>query len=228
MLIIGHRGSAGTKPENSIAGIREAIAAGADMVEFDVRVTKDKVAVLAHDFHLLRTHQKIDYIRRHSLSELQKRTAGSELPTVTLEQALRECHGKIMVNIEIKEVRAVPSVIEIIKQTYVRKTDWKEVLVTSFNPRVLLAMRKRAPHAQLGMLHHLNPLGFMAWQRQLNLTAVGFHRLHVNRFVLEVAKQLDLFTYAYTVNRPDAAKRLKEKGLDAIVTDLPRQMIKRI
>lgn len=228
MLIIGHRGSAGTKPDNSIAGIREAISANADMVEFDVRVTKDKIAVLAHDFHLLRSHKKIDFIRRNTLSELQKRTGGTEMPTVTLEQALKECKGKIIINVEIKELKAVAAVINTIKKSYPRKADWEEVVISSYNPLVLRSVRKRIKHAQLAMLHQFNPYGFMAWQRQLNLSAVGFHRLHINTFALEVAKQLDLFTYAYTVNRADAAHLLEQQGIDAVVTDFPRDMVKKL
>lgn len=227
MLIIGHRGSAATHADNTIAGIREAIACSADMVEFDVRLTRDKVPVLSHSFHMYHTHRRLDFIARHTISELQKRTAGSDHPIVTLEQALKECHNKIFVIVEIKELRAAQPSVLVISKIYSKRKDWEHVLVSSFNPLVLRSFKKQVPHVQLGMLHYLNPLGFIAWQRQLNLTAVGFHRLHINKFVLEVAKQLDLMTYAYTVNRPDAAKRLFERGIDAIVTDTPRAMIQK-
>lgn len=226
MLIIGHRGSAGNKAENSIAGLREAIACEADMVEFDVRLTRDRVPVLSHDFHMYRTHRKIDFIARHTLDELQKRTGGSAHPIVTLDQALKECKGKIFVLADIKELRAVEPTVKVLKKYYPRKKDWDLLLISSLNPLVLRSFRKQVNHAQLSMVHYLNPLGFMAWQRQLNLTAVGFHRLHINKFVLEVAKQLDVMTYAYTVNRPEAARKLFEKGVDAIITDTPREMIK--
>ena len=78
------------------------------------------------------------------------------------------------------------------------------------------------------MLQHVNALNFIAWQKQLNLTAVGFHRLNINRFALEVAKQLDLFTYVYTVNRPEAIVQLAKRDIDAIVTDDPAAMKKAI
>ena len=228
MLIIGHRGSAGTKPQNTIAGLREAIRVGADMVEFDVRLTRDKVPVLHHDFHLLRTQKKIDLISRNTLSELKKRTAGSEYPIVTLEQALKECFGKILINIEVKEVFAASLTLDVLSKYIKKESDWDNVIISSFKPLVLLRIRKRAPHAKLAMLHWFNPLAYILWHRQLNLTAVGFNRLHVNLFSLEVANQLGLFTYAYTVNRPEAAKKLAEKGVDGIVTDYPALMIKKL
>ena len=49
MKIVGHRGARGLSPENTIASLEKAIEHGVDMVEVDVRVTKDGVAVLHHD-----------------------------------------------------------------------------------------------------------------------------------------------------------------------------------
>ena len=228
MLIIGHRGSAGTKPQNTIAGLREAIRVGADMVEFDVRLTRDKVPVLHHDFHLYRTQKKIDFIARNTLSELQKRTAGTEFPIVTLEQALKECFGKILVIIEVKEVVAASRTLDALSKLIKKQSDWDNIIISSFKPLVLLRVRKRAPKAKLAMVHRLNSLSYILWHRQLKLTAVGFHRLNINSFALEVARQLGLFTYVYTVNRPQALKKLVEKGVDGIVTDFPELMLKKL
>src|SRR5688572_28324101 len=111
MLVIGHRGAGGEKPENTIAALRSGIAAGAEMLEFDVRVTRDHVPILGHDFHMLRTNRKIDFIARHTLAELTKRTAGSEHPTVTFESALKETFGKVLLNIEVKEYRSIVPIL---------------------------------------------------------------------------------------------------------------------
>jgi glycerophosphoryl diester phosphodiesterase len=54
-LIIAHRGKAGDAPENSAAAIRAAVAAGADIVELDVRLTLDRRPVVIHDPFLGRT-----------------------------------------------------------------------------------------------------------------------------------------------------------------------------
>ena len=54
-IVIGHRGAAGLAPENTLEGIEAALAAGADAVEIDVRVTDDGVPVLLHDETLDRT-----------------------------------------------------------------------------------------------------------------------------------------------------------------------------
>ncbi len=84
-----------------------------------------------------------------------------------------------------------------------------------------VGVRELAPHAQIALLHYLNPVLFIRHMRRLQLNAVGFHRLNINKFALDVAKRLGLFTYAYTVNRPDAVLRLARRGIDAVVTDRP-------
>jgi len=48
-MIIAHRGASALAVENTIESFRKAIDLGADMIEFDVRRTKDKVFVVYHD-----------------------------------------------------------------------------------------------------------------------------------------------------------------------------------
>lgn len=225
MLIIGHRGARGEKPENTIAALRAGLEGGADVLEFDIRITRDKVPVLAHDFHMIRTHRKVNLINYSTLAELQKRTAGSDHPTVTLDAALKETFGRVLLNIEVKNYRAVDPMLEVLKPYLKKKADWELVVFSSFNPLLLRKIRRKARWASLALLHHINPLDFMAWQIPLRLSAVGFHRLHVSSFALAVAKKLGLFTYVYTVNRPEAARLLAQRGIDGIVTDYPTKLV---
>lgn len=229
MLIIGHRGSRGTKPENTIASLRAAMEADADMIEFDVRLTRDRIPILSHDLHLNGTKRRdFEWVRRYTLDELQKRTSGSEQPIITLDSALRECFGKIYLNVEIKEVSAVTPTLEVLKKYARRKRDWDSLLISSFKPLALRSVRRQIPHAALGMLTYRNPLGFVGWHRLLNFSAVGFHRLHVNSIALEIAKKFEVFTYAYTVNRTTAARKLADRGIDGVVTDFPERMRKNL
>lgn len=229
MLIIGHRGSTGTKHENTIASLRDAMAADADMIEFDVRLTRDRVPVLAHNLHLYGTRRReLALLRRYSLQTLEERTATSAHPITTLDDALRECFGKIYLNIEVKEVSAVKPTIEVINKYARSEDDWGSILLTSFKPLALRAIRQQVPHASIGMLNYRNPLGFITWHRLLNFSAVGFHRLYVHPLALEVAKRFDIFTYAYTVNRKAAAMKLAELGVDGIVTDYPERMLQEL
>lgn len=227
MLVIGHRGAAGLAPENSIEALHAGIEAGADMLEFDVRLTKDNILVIYHDFHTLRTHHKASLVSQSALNKLQNLDIAR--PITTLEEVLDEFFGKILLNIELKSRGSGKATAEFLKKHYIKKTsDWDNVLFSSFNGSELVGARKVSKKANLALLHHENPFLFIAYHWRIRLNAVGFHRLYVNQLALEIAKKAGLFTYAYTVNRPQTALLLAEQGLDAVVTDYPNKILSKI
>lgn len=227
MLIIGHRGAAGLAPENSLESLHAAVDAGADILEFDVRLTKDGVLVLVHDMTTLRTHHKRVTVKNATLDEL--RTLVPEPRIVTLNEVLDEFFGHIMLNIELKGKGTGEAVTHLLKERYVRHhKDWDAVFLSSFKGRELIAARRASKHVNLACLHDQNPFIFIAYHRPLRLTAVGFHRLYLNSFALEIARRAGLFTYAYTVDRPRAAWLLKRKGIDGIVTNRPDAILREI
>lgn len=224
MLVIGHRGARGLAPENTLASMQAAVTAGALILEFDVQTTKDNVPVVIHDANLLRTHKKRKPIRTLTAKELRVLTTDCE-PVPTLQQVLDTYWGVVYLNIEIKGRDTAKAVIDLLKNYCETDEDWDNCFISSFNVRELRAVRKLALHANLALLHNRNPFLFLAYHRQLNLSAVGWHRLYTNRLATEIAKKLGIFTYAYTVNRPNAAMLLCQQGIDAIVTDRPDIMI---
>jgi glycerophosphoryl diester phosphodiesterase len=74
--VCGHRGAAGLKPENTLAGFRQAVALGADFVECDVHLTKDNHVVVIHDDTLDRTTTGTGAIRALTLEEVRAVDAG--------------------------------------------------------------------------------------------------------------------------------------------------------
>lgn len=229
MLIIGHRGAAGAAPENTLEALHAGAGAGADMLEFDIRLTQDRVPVLIHDNNLRRTHKKRFFIHSSSLATLQSATADTDNPIITLEEVLDEFFGKTLLNIEIKQRGTAKEIIALLNRKYIKKkSDWDLFVFSSFLAIELRALRKLAPHANLWLLHNRNPFIFIAYARLVRLDGVGFHRLYINDLALEIAKQSKLFTYAYTVNRPGTAVLLSRKGLDGVVTDYPEKILAEI
>lgn len=229
MLIIGHRGAAGLAPENSLEAFRAGMAADADMLEFDVQRTRDGELLVVHDTTLFRTHKNTTIIRWSKYESIQRATENGH-KIATLKEVLDLCFGKILLNLEMKHRGVAKHVVHYLEEHYIKNpSDWEKVLLSSFVPSELVIARKMSTRAELALLHDKNPFVFMLYHRRLNFTAVGFHRLRANTFSLHVARQLGLFTYVYTVNRPDAALRAEERGIDAIVTDNPlalRQALK--
>ena len=220
MLIIGHRGAKGLAPENTIEALYAGYEADADMLEFDVRMTKDGILVVIHDARLLRTHHHSVSVNSLTLEQLRELTTSDPVPT--LAEVLDIFYGKILLNIEIKSRGCAEPLVALLKSKYIKKAaDWDNVLVSSFHSNELLRIRKLSSRANLALLHDNNPFIFIAYQRKLKLTAVGFHRLYINRLALEIAKRAGIFTYVYTVNRVGALHVLQQQGVDAVVTNYP-------
>ena len=75
-LNFGHRGFAGKYPENTILSYQKAIEAGSDVLEMDVRLTRDNELVVFHDDTLDRITNSSGKVQEKSLSEIKKINVG--------------------------------------------------------------------------------------------------------------------------------------------------------
>lgn len=108
--VIGHKCSCADAPENTLAGLRRAIEAGAHVAEVDVRTTKDGVLVCLHDDTLDRTTDGKGKVSDFTLAEIKKLDAGSKFDkkfagerVPTLREVLTAAKGKIAVMLDLKE-----------------------------------------------------------------------------------------------------------------------------
>lgn len=219
MLVIGHRGAKGLAPENTLESLWAGFYANADILEFDVRLTADKIPILSHDARLYG-----ERIHSTTLDKLQKLG-----PVTTLESVLDAFFGKVLLNLEYKPVSDAKVVYDFISKRYIKdRNDWNNIFFSSFEVRALKELRQLNKDVNLALLHSINPFAFVTYQRRLRLTAVGWHRLHVNKLAIEIAHKADIFSYVYTVNRPEAAKILELRGVDGIVTDYPDRIASKL
>lgn len=107
VVVVSHRGDWRNYPENSIPAIESVIRMGVDMMELDLKMTKDSVLVLCHDWTLDRTttgHGLVsDYTYQELLQFDLKRGHGISIPGLkipTLKQALEVCKDRITVNVD--------------------------------------------------------------------------------------------------------------------------------
>jgi glycerophosphoryl diester phosphodiesterase len=107
VLVAAHRAAHNAYPENSLAAMSEAIRIGVDIIETDVRETKDSVLVCIHDDTIDRTTTGIGKVEEMTYAELQhyfllhkgKRTL-EKIPT--FKEVLQLIEGKIMLDIDYK------------------------------------------------------------------------------------------------------------------------------
>ena len=107
VVVVAHRGDWRNYPENSIPAIESVIRMGVDVMELDVKMTRDSVLVLSHDWTLDRTTTGSGNISDYTYEQLLafdlKRGHGIAIPGLkipTLRQALEVCKDRIVVNVD--------------------------------------------------------------------------------------------------------------------------------
>lgn len=141
VMIAAHRAGHLKSPENSLAAIDEAVAAGADFVELDVRVSSDGVPFLMHDAKVDRTTNGVGNGEAMTYGALRGlRLKGGDTPPPTLIQALSRACGRVLVNLDMKTDRVAP-VVAVIESLGMLD----QVQMFDGDPRVLIAARDLAP-----------------------------------------------------------------------------------
>ena len=106
-VVIAHRGNHQVKPENTLAAIEEAIKAGADYVEIDLRTTKDGHLVLCHDETVDRTTNGKGRVQDLTWEEVSKLAVvskdGKEYRIPEFREVLKICKDRINIYLDFKE-----------------------------------------------------------------------------------------------------------------------------
>lgn len=169
VLITAHRAMHTRYPENSLAAIRHSIESDVDIIELDVRTTKDGRMVLMHDSDLKRTTGATgrvseltwEQLRSYPLKTKRKESETHHIPL--LEEALKLAHGKIMVDLDMKEVHIKPLVEMVHRMGTARQviffdSDFGVLDSVLLLDSTLMIMPRAHDTAELGkILQHYNP-----------------------------------------------------------------------
>lgn len=228
--VIGHRGAAAHAPENTLASIRKAHELGAGWVEFDVKLTRDGVAILIHDDRLERTTDGRGRVRDWTASEIRTLDAGSWFapgfagePVPTLRDALELCAALgLGINVEIKPCRGrAAETAEIALETVCRHwpAESPRPLISSFAHQCLSIARRIVPDWPRGYLCGRVP---MNWRVELERYACAtLHadcRRIVRRRIAEISAS-GVPVLLYTVNDVLLAQEVLAAGAAAVFTD---------
>ena len=126
VLVASHRATHNVYPENSLKAIQESIRIGVDIIEIDVKVSKDGIPFLMHDATLNRTTTGKGDAEAFTWSELQQlfivdKGRRTSLKIPTLEDALNMANNKILVDLDLKTDR-INKVIDVVKKTEAKET----------------------------------------------------------------------------------------------------------
>ena len=95
-FVIAHRGFSAGHPENSLEAFKAAIAAGADAIETDVRLSRDGVPMCSHDPDLKRLHGRPEAVAEVDAADLER------LGIERLASVLETARGRIRVALDLK------------------------------------------------------------------------------------------------------------------------------
>lgn len=242
--VIAHRGNRAHAPENTLVALTQAVALGADAVEFDVHLSRDGVPVVMHDETLDRTTDASGLVRERCAAELAAVDAGARfsadggqsfpyrgqgIHVPTLEEAVSALPAAMPFILELKTLEVAAPALDTLDRLGVLD----RVLVGSFVDAALLPFRAfgvpTSPGARtlgrgyLGAL--LGRRGGRVAHRALCIPR--FHRglpLPVAGFAAQM-RAVGGPTHVWTINEPAIASRLWARGVNGIITDDPATML---
>ena len=228
-LLLGHRGAMARAPENTLGAFRAALDDGGDGVELDVQLTADAVPIVLHDDTLDRTTSLTGYPIRFEASELDDCDAASWFPGWTspekvprLDEVFRAMPKGSVVNVELKG--PTPRTLGLERRTLdvIRAHPDVHVIVSSFHPAQLLAVRTLAPEIPIGLLFagdNLMPLR-TAWAAPVLMPdALHPHSALVDATFVAGAHQAGMRVHVWGVSGEADAERLLSLGVDALIVD---------
>jgi glycerophosphoryl diester phosphodiesterase len=230
-LVLGHRGCRnGSAAENSLGAIETAADAHADGVEIDVRPARDGSLVVAHDPTLARVSHAGDERRVCDLlpTELQRIALryGGHIPS--LRAVLELCRARqLRLNVELK--RDVPNRRAAAVAAARNLRFWRAtpLVVSSFDPAMLLWFRLLAPTVPIAQLHGGQRRHRAAQRLAVSLARADAVHLEYPRVSARAVARYHARGRAlatWTVNDPTDGVRLAGYGVDAIITDRPREL----
>jgi glycerophosphoryl diester phosphodiesterase len=250
ILVHGHRGARAMRPENTIPAFEYAIAAGVDVLELDMAVTKDDVVVVSHDPllnpEICKGPTASIPIRTLTLKELrqwdcgalrnprfpkQTPVPGTSMPTLdeVFDLAPR---GKFEFNIETKIFEDHPEYTpspekfaRLVLDCVQRHGLSSRIILQSFDFRTLHATKSLAPEIRLSALYEKGPESFLQIARRAGAQIVSPESNLVTPEKVREAHSAGISVVPWTVNTHSEWDALVAAGVDAIISDDPAALI---
>lgn len=244
--VIAHRGGGGEAPDETLFAFAHAKKLNVDVLEMDIRVTRDGELVLMHNPTVTATTNGSLPVRWYRLVELQKLDAAyrwnpNGLPTPphrgqgiivpTFRQVLEQ-FSDMRMNIEIKGWHPLDAkkIAKRFCDLLVEFRMTSRVLVASFHSPVLRVIRRELPEVAISastfeVIRFVVSSRWGAGNYRPNVAAIQTSSKSINARLVETARKHGLKLHGFTVNEVEDMKRLIELGVDGIVTDFPTRLL---
>jgi glycerophosphoryl diester phosphodiesterase len=241
--VIGHRGNRAHAPENTLVSLQQAVALGADAVEFDLHVTADGVLVLLHDPTLDRTTNGRGPVAHRPLAEVHRLDAGARFTTdggrtfpwrgrgvgiPTFDEVVEALPADLPFLIELK----TPAATEPVREAIRRHGIAHRVIVAGFDARAVHPLRGAGFALGASQPDVIRLLGTVlaggtphpAFQALCMPPRWYGLPLPMGAFA-RAMRRAGGTMHVWTVNDPDEALRLWRAGVQGIISDDPAVML---
>lgn len=221
-MVIAHRGAwgpaaPGAPAENTLEAFEAAIALGADMIELDVRRTRDGHLVVFHD-------ARVKTIPTSSMRYEALKIKGTRSRPPLLDEVLALTKGRIALNLEVKEPGYVVDTIALL-----RRHDFERCVLTSFLDDVVLEAKTLAPERKAGLLIATGLRRALTTRvPATKADTLGLHRRLADAAALGKVAAAGIRCVIWTVNAPRALDRyLGDPAVEGVITDRPALALER-
>ena len=218
VLIIGHRGAGGLRPENTLPSFSEALAQGVNAVELDVHCVEGELVVI-HDEKLERTTNGRGLVADTPLTVLRQLDAGAGAPVPLLSEVFELLPVSVGINVELKGAGTAPALAE-----FLDHFPQHNVLVSSFDHDELRIFRQARGDVSVAPL-------FGRWRgsvweiaRELRAWSINLSTRIATRQRVADAHTQGFRVLVYTVNDLEVARQLADSGVDGVFTDHPERI----
>lgn len=234
-LIFGHRGAAGSYPENTMLSFQAAKKAGADGIELDIQMTKDGELVVIHDEKIDRTTNGTGYVKDVTLAEISRLDASyrfahfkgsSYIPTLKEVLGWASQQGAFIVNIELKNGIIDYSQIEEKTIELIYKFNLQtKVIISSFNHYSLVRCKEISSEIETAILY-MEGL-YKPWEYAASIGAKGLHPHYYaakGKIILESQKR-GIEVRPFTINDQQLMQQLMNENCAGFFTDFPEKAV---
>lgn len=221
-MIIGHRGSAGYEPENTLRSFQKAMAIGVDWIELDVHRTADGQLVVIHDDTVDRTTGASGKVSDMKLAEIKKLDAGKGEKVPTLQEAIDLVRGRVKLIIEIKQEGLEADVVNLIQRNDIINS----CMVSSFHYKSIRHVKKLIPRLMTAAIVSRLPVDFKSLSTDIMADSIFIRKdIATSAFVDEAHK--DGFTVCiWNVDVPEDIRKYAEMGADYLSSNYPDRLKK--
>lgn len=225
---------------NTLVGIQQALSLGVDVVEVDLRLTRDGEVVLLHDPTVDATTNGTGYVHQMTLRELKRLDAGSwkgeayrgeRIPT--LREAIELVRGRAMLNLDVKEDEVVLVAIRQVREMGF----FRDVVISGCDASRARRVRREEPSLPI-CLDADDRLLALAKEDEdrfisaaiecalcAELNGLNFSHVYVTPRLVRAARMRGLAVWTWTVDDPGRMRELVAMGVDSITSNYPRRLL---